>query len=159
MPSMRSERIAMGLNIRTSMLRMTVDGEQHVVGRHRAEIVEQQAHAHTAVGRAEQALEQNPAHHVLVPDEILHIETALRRIREDEPRGQGIARVRERVQAGLARMRRDARPHRRRQRSASCVLQRQGRRTTAALGQARAGGECRSDGGEEGEGLHMIERS
>ena len=47
-----------------------------------AEIVQQQAHTHTAVGRAEQMLEQDLACHVLIPDEILHIETALRRIRQ-----------------------------------------------------------------------------
>ena len=56
--------------------------EQDGVGWRRAEIVQQQAHTHTAVGRAEQMLEQNLAHHVLIPDVILHIEAALRRIRE-----------------------------------------------------------------------------
>ena len=84
---------------------MTVDGEQDGVGGHRAEIVEQQAHAHAPVGRAEQTVEKNLARQVLVPNEILHIETALRRIRQGQPRGQGVAPVRELVEAGLARMR------------------------------------------------------
>ena len=47
-----------------------------------AKIVQQEAHAHTAVGRPEQMLKQDLARHVLVPDEILHIETALSRIRQ-----------------------------------------------------------------------------
>ena len=115
-------------------VRMTVDGEQDDVGGHRAEIVEQQAHAHAAVGRAEQTFEQNLAHHVLVPDEILHIEAALRRIRQDQPRGQGVAPVRERVEAGLARMRGDARPHRRSQRGAAVAFHGRGRCAFAALG-------------------------
>ena len=78
------------------------------VSRTRAEIVEQQTHAHAAVGRAEQTVEKNLACQVLIPDEILHIEAALRRIREGQSRGQGVAPVRERVEAGLARMRGDA---------------------------------------------------
>ena len=119
-------------------VRMTVDGEQRGVGGHRAEIVEQQAHAHAAVGRAEQMLEQDLARHVLVPDEILHIETALRRIRQRQPRGQGLAPVRKCVEAGLPRMRRDARPHRRRQRRARVVCHGRGRRALAALGKATA---------------------
>ena len=41
MPSSRGERMATGLNIRTSMFGMTVDCEQDFVGRHRAKIVEQ----------------------------------------------------------------------------------------------------------------------
>jgi hypothetical protein len=72
-------------------VRMTVDGEQGGVGGHRAEIVEQQAHAHAAVGRAEQMLKKDLSSQVLVPDEILHIEAALRRIRQGHPRGQGLA--------------------------------------------------------------------
>ena len=67
---------------------MTVDGERGGVGGHCAEIVEQQAYAYTAVGRAEQMLKQDFARHVLVPDEILHVEAALRRIRQGQPCGQ-----------------------------------------------------------------------
>jgi hypothetical protein len=84
------------------------DGEQGDVGGHRAEVVEQQTHAHAAVCRAEQMFEKNLARQVLVPDEILHIEAALRRICQGQPRGQRVAPVRERVEAGLARMRGDA---------------------------------------------------
>ena len=61
---------------------MTVDGKQGGVGGHRAEIVEQQTHAHAPVGRAEQTVEKNLARQVLGPNEILHIETSLRGIRQ-----------------------------------------------------------------------------
>ena len=46
------------------------------------EIVQQEAHTHTAVGCAQQMLEKDLACHVLIPDEILHIEAALSRIRQ-----------------------------------------------------------------------------
>jgi hypothetical protein len=111
---------------------MAVDGEQGDVGGHRAEIVEQQTHAHAPVGRAEQMVEKNLARQVLVPDEILHIEAALRRIRQGQPRGQSVAPVRERVEAGLTRMRGEARTHR--QRSAAVAFHGRGRCAFAALG-------------------------
>jgi hypothetical protein len=134
-------------------IRMAVDGEQDVVGGHRAEIVEQQAHAHAAVGGAEQPLDQNLAGQVLVPDVILHIEAALRLIRQNQPRGQSIARVRKRVEAGLSRMRDDAWPHRSRQRGAASIFQCRGRCATAALGKTRA--SCESGGsGKDGESSH-----
>ena len=113
---------------------MTVDGEQGDVGGHRAEIVEQQTHAHAAVGRAEQTVEKNLACQVLIPDEILHIEAALRRIREGQSRGQSVAPVRELVEARLARMRGDARTHRRSQRGAAVAFHGRGRGAFAALG-------------------------
>ena len=46
--------------------------------------------------------------------------------------------IREFVETGLARMRRDAWPHRRRQRGAPGVFHRRGRRALAALGQTAA---------------------
>ena len=91
-----------------------------------------------AVGRAEQTFEKNLARQVLVPDEILHIETALRRIRQGQPRGEGVVRVRECVEAGLARMRGDARPHRRSQRGAAVAFHGRGRCAFAALGKTAA---------------------
>ena len=112
---------------------MTVDREQDFVGRRCAEIVEQQAHTHAAVGRAEQTFDQDLADQVLVPDEILHIEAALRRIRQDQSRSNGIVSVRERVQAGLSRMRRDAWPHRRRQRRAAIAFHGRGSGALATL--------------------------
>ena len=115
-------------------VRMTVNGEQGDVRRHRAQIVEQQTHAHAPVGRAEQMVEKNLARQVLVPDEILHIEAALRRICQGEPRGQGIASVRERVEAGLTRMRGDARTHRRSQRGPAVAIRGRGRCAFAAPG-------------------------
>ena len=61
---------------------MTIDCQQDCVGWRRAQIVQQEAHAHTAVGCAQQMLEKDLACHVLIPDEILHIEAALSSIRE-----------------------------------------------------------------------------
>ena len=78
--------------------------------------------------------EQDFARHVLVPDEILHIEAALRRIRQGQPRRQGLAPVQKSAEAGLARMRCDTRTHRRRQRRAPVVFHGRGRRALAALG-------------------------
>ena len=79
---------------------MAVDGEKLGIAGHRAEVVEQQAHAHTAVGRAEQMLDQDLAGHVLVPDKILHIETALRHIRQDQPRCESPFSGREFMESG-----------------------------------------------------------
>ena len=120
---------------------MTVDREQDFIGGHRAEIVEQQAHAHAAVGRAEQTFDQNLADQILVPDEILHIEAALRRIRQDQSRSDGVVRICERVNARLPRMRRDARPHHRRQRGTLVAFHRRGSGAFAALGKTTARGE------------------
>ena len=120
---------------------MTVDREQDCIGGHRAEIVEQQAHAHAAVGRAEQTFEQNLADQILVPDEILYIEAAPRRIRQDQSRSDGVVRICERVNARLPRMRRDARPHHRRQRGTLVAFHRRGSAAFAALGKTTAGGE------------------
>jgi hypothetical protein len=71
--------------------------------------------------------EKNLARQVLAPDEILHIKAVLRRIRQGQPRGQGVAPVRERVEAGLARMRGDACTHRRSQRGAAVAFHGRGR--------------------------------
>ena len=120
---------------------MTVDPEQDCIGGHRAEIVEQQAHAHAAVGCAEQTFEQNFADQILVPDEILHIEAALRRIRQDQSRSDGVVRVRERVKPRLPRMRRHARPHHHRQRGALVAFHRRGSSVFGALGKTTARGE------------------
>jgi hypothetical protein len=82
--------------------------------------------------------EKDLARHVLVPDEILHIETALRRIRQRQPRGQSLAPVQKCVEAGLPLMRCNTRTHRRRQRRAPVVFHGRGRRALAALGKASA---------------------
>jgi hypothetical protein len=83
-------------------------------------------------------LKQDFARHVLVPDEILHIETALRSIRQGHSRGQGLAPVQKCVEAGLPRMRCNTRTHRRRQNRAPVVFHGRGRRALAGLGKAAA---------------------
>jgi hypothetical protein len=92
-------------------VRMTIDGEQDSVGGHRPEIIEQQANADSTIGGAQQAFEQNLADCVLAPDEILHIEAALCRVRQCQSRRERIARVGECMKSRTARMRRDPRPH------------------------------------------------
>src|SRR3954447_21717940 len=120
---------------------MTVDRKQDFVGGHRAEIVEQQAYAHAAVGRAEQTFDQNLAHQVLAPNEILYIEAALRRIRQDQSGSDGIVRVRERVKARLPRIRTDAWPQHRRQRGTLVAFHRRRSGLSAAGRKATTAGE------------------
>src|SRR3982750_855104 len=120
---------------------MTVDRKQDFVGGHRAETVEQQAHAPAAVGRAEQTFDQNLAHQVLAPNEILYVEASLCRISQGQSGSDGIVSVREGVKARLPRMRRNAWPHHRRQRGALVAYDRRGGGPFAARRKATTGGE------------------
>ena len=86
-------------------------------------------------------LEKDLACHVLIPNEILHIEAAPRRIRQDQSRSDSVVRICERVNARLPRMRRDARPHHRRQRGTLVAFHRRGSAAFAALGKTTARGE------------------
>jgi hypothetical protein len=83
-------------------------------------------------------LNQDFARHVLVPDVILYIEAALRRIRQGHPRGQGLAPVQKCVEAGLPWMRCNTWTHRRRQRRAPVVFHGRGSRALADFGKASA---------------------
>jgi hypothetical protein len=83
-------------------------------------------------------LKEDFARQVLVPDVILHIKAALRRIRQGQPCGEGLASVQEWVEARLARMRGDARPHLPRQRRTAVVFHRRGSRALAAFGKTAA---------------------
>ena len=80
-----------------------------------------------AIRRAEQALDNNPAGHVLVPDEILHIQAVPSDVRQGKPRGQGIVRLREHVDPRQTRMRRNPWPHHCRQWSTRVGGDRRGR--------------------------------
>ena len=79
-------------------VRVGIEREQMGVVRRGTEIVQQQAHAHAAIGRAQQPLREQPAGLVAVPDVVLHIETLLGRFREHQARDEGLHPVPKRVQ-------------------------------------------------------------
>ena len=72
------------------------------------EVVEQQPHAHAALGRLPERLEQQVADLVAMPDVVLHIERPFGGGGEQDARGERVAGVGKRVDPGLARMRGDA---------------------------------------------------
>jgi len=77
-----------------------------------AVVVDQQPHAHAALGGVPELLEQQEPGDVGVPDVVLHVEGALRRARERDPGGEGVPSLRERVDAALALPVGVRRPHR-----------------------------------------------
>jgi hypothetical protein len=90
---------------------MRVDrGEARVLSRG-GDVVEQKAHAHAARGRAPQRLEHQRAGLVVVPDVVLHVERAVRRLREEGARGERVGRRRQRIDARAAGVRRDVGHH------------------------------------------------
>jgi hypothetical protein len=68
-------------------------------------VVEQHAHAHAALGRTPQLLEQQIAGLIGVPDVVLHVEAPLRCGGEEHARGEGVAAEEQAVNAGRAGMR------------------------------------------------------
>jgi len=58
-----------------------------------------------AIGRPNETFEQSLAGNVFRPDEILHVEAALRRIRERDACGKAVLSIRHRMRAGPAGMR------------------------------------------------------
>ncbi|MCY1295647.1 hypothetical protein D9M70_449960 [compost metagenome] len=86
-------------------LRMGVHGREQLIHAGQAVVVEQQAHAHAAVGGLVQRLQQQRAGQVVAPDVVLHVERALRRACQVDARGEGGLGVVQRVDAaepGLA---------------------------------------------------------
>ena len=74
------------------------------------EVVEQQPHAHAALGRLPERLEQQVADLVAVPDVVLRIERLFRGGGEQHARGEGVAwHSGQRMDPGLARIRGDIR--------------------------------------------------
>ena len=71
------------------------------------QIVEQDAHAHAAIGRGEEMLREQLAGRVAVEDVVLQVDRIFRAVGERKPREQRVDRVR---QAGAGRNRRRASP-------------------------------------------------
>ena len=67
-------------------------------------IIEEKPDADTTIGRGVQGFEQQRARHVLFPDVILNIQRPLGDLRQARPRGKGIARIRQQINSGEARM-------------------------------------------------------
>ena len=84
---------------------MRVERGDRLVHAARVLVVEQQAHPHAALGRLPQRLAQQPAGGIAAQDVVLHVEAALGGAREQHARGERVAAVAERMDAGLARMR------------------------------------------------------
>ncbi len=117
----------------------------------RVEVVEQQAHAHAALGRLPERLEQQVPDLVSVPDEILRVERFFRGGGEHDTRREGVIGLRKRMDAGLARIRRDARRNRAAEPCRRRVRERGGRGPPFQRGQARAAAEQRGEcDGDEG---------
>ena len=80
-------------------IRMGIDQQQMLVVRVCTEIVDQQAHAHAAIGCAKQMFQQQAAGDVVVPDVVLHVQAALRGLGQHEACDEGIHAARQRVGA------------------------------------------------------------
>jgi hypothetical protein len=144
-------REANGLNSRHLDVWMGVQsGQREVVGAG-VHVVQQQAHAHAAVGRAHQFARQHPAGQVVVPDVVLHVEAALGVARRQPPQRERLDAIGDQPEPGLARMLLQSRKKRAIQRGV--VRHRQGmlRRQLAAWWQARAArcGQQRQHGGQQ----------
>ena len=70
----------------------------------RFRIVDQQAHAHAAAGRAQHRAHQQLAAVVVLEDEILDVERALRAVRHLQPQRERVAAAREQRESGKAGM-------------------------------------------------------
>jgi hypothetical protein len=134
---------AVGVGIEEPHLdvRMRVERRDRVVEPARAVVVEQQPHAHAALGRAPQGFAQKRAGDIGAPDLVLHVEAAVSGLGKHHPRGECVARARERMDRALA----GVRGKRRRQRAAKArgrgVGGRGRMRPIGDGGQARAAGE------------------
>ena len=73
----------------------------------RIEVVEQQPHPHSALGCLPERLEQEVANLVAMPDVVLGVERLFGGIGEQDARGECIARIWQRMDAGLASIRGD----------------------------------------------------
>ena len=98
-------------------------------------VVDEQAHAHAAIGGGDQPIEQHAADRVATPHEILSVDARLRRVSHRHPRlDAALARV-EQEEARLARVLRHGRGGQRAERRMARVHQRARRRTVDVLGQ------------------------
>ena len=104
----------------------------------RVGIVEQQPHAHAAIGGVPQLLQQKIADLVAMPDVVLGIDGALRSRRKQRPRSERIFRHGQGVNAGISGVRACALARDAAKRGRSGIGERVRRRTIAHVGQRRA---------------------
>jgi len=84
---------------------MAVECRQRRVQPGGAQIVQQQAHAHAALGGGQQLGQQQRAGDVAAPDVVLHIQRAFGRARQQHAGGKGVVRMGQQVYAAQARVR------------------------------------------------------
>ena len=80
-------------------------GQRRVERRGDAEVVQQQAHTHAAIGGFMEFFEQQGAGQVVAPDVVLDVQRALRRADQIHASRKRHMRIGERIDAGGARMR------------------------------------------------------
>ena len=91
---------------------MRVHGQQRVVAAGRAHVVDQQAHAHAALGGGHQLVLQQAAGEVVAPDVVLHVQAALGHARGLGARHEGgHALAQHRGAAGVGRLAAEQRLH------------------------------------------------
>ena len=106
----RGARITNGLKSRTSMSRVRIERGERRVEAGGVVVVEQQPHAHAAVGRrAQRSSNSSVPDHVLVPDVVLDVERAFGGLGQPHARRERVARVGQRIHAGQPGMRRHER--------------------------------------------------
>ena len=82
--------------------RVAVEGEDGGVLAARVDIVEQHAHAHAAIGRAQQFAHQQASRYVVVPDVVLQVEAAARFARAQGAQGERFQIVVDQGRAAVA---------------------------------------------------------
>ena len=92
-------------------VRVGVERGENGIESPRVQVVEQQAHAHAALRRAPQRLEEQQAGLVAVPDVVLRVDRPLRLGGEQHAGSEREPGLGQRVHAGLARMGGDAGSH------------------------------------------------
>ena len=130
-------------------VRMCVECRDRRVEPRGVHVVEQQAHAHAALRGPPERLEEQMARRVAVPDVVLHVERAVRDPGEQDACREGIARIRKREDAGLARMRGNVRGDRAAQPRPRGVGQRGGCNPALRWRQGRAACDQRSKTGDQ----------
>ena len=120
------------------MLRMRVERGERVVEPADAVVVEQQAHAHAALAARQSASNSSQPVVVAVPDVVLDVERSVGRAGKQAARGEGVARLSQGVDAGLARMGGDVRHDGARQARALGIGERGGLRPTVERRQTAA---------------------
>ena len=71
-------------------MRVLVQRDQHAIHAAGVVVVQQQSHAHAALGCGVQGFKQQLARQVGVPDVVLHVQRALRCVRQQRSSGKGI---------------------------------------------------------------------